>query len=105
MEEDYSKLRTSIYKIKIEKKINNELEMIEGTGFFMTINEFYFPFKKCFITSNNIMDENDINDKNEIRIGYEEEEEEKQIEINRKIYIDKNIGYTCLEILEEEDYW
>ena len=30
MEEDYSKLRTSIYKIKIEKKINNELEMIEG---------------------------------------------------------------------------
>jgi hypothetical protein len=51
------------------------------------------------------MDENDINDKNEIRIGYEEEEEEKQIEINRKIYIDKNIGYTCLEILEEEDYW
>jgi hypothetical protein len=103
MEEDYSKLRTSIYKIKIEKKINNELEMIEGAGFFMTINEFYFPFKKCFITSNNIIDENDINNKNEIRIGYEAEEKQIEIKNNRKIYMDKNIGYTCIEILEEDN--
>ena len=71
--------------------------------FFKTINEFYFPFKKCFITSNNIIDENDINGKNEIRIGYGEEEKQIEIKNDRKIYMDKNIGYTCLKILEEED--
>ena len=69
----------------------------------MTIDEPYIPFKKCFITSNNIIDENDINNKNEIRIGYEAEEKQIEIKNNRKIYMDKNIGYTCIEILEEED--
>jgi len=96
MEEDFSKLGTSIYKIKTEKNINNKLEIIEGAGFFMQIDEFFFPFKKCFITSNNIIDENDINNKNEIRIGYEAEEKQIEIKNNRKIYMDKNIGYTCI---------
>ena len=103
MEEDFSQLGTSIYKIKTEKNINHKLEIIEGAGFFMQINEPYIPFKKCFITSNNIIDENDINNKNEIRIGYEAEEKQIEIKNNRKIYMDKNIGYTCIEILEEED--
>ena len=103
MEEDFSQLGTSIYKIKTEKSINHKLEMIEGAGFFMQIDEPYIPFKKCFITSNNIIDENDINNKNEIRIGYEAEEKQIEIKNNRKIYMDKNIGYTCIEILEEED--
>ena len=58
-----------------------------------------------FYSKNNIIDENDINDKNEIRIGYGEEEKQIEIKNNRKIYMDKNIGYTCLEILEEEDCW
>ena len=60
MEEDFSQLGTSIYKIKTVKNINHKLEMIEGAGFFMQIDEPYIPFKKCFITSNNIIDENDI---------------------------------------------
>ena len=49
MEEDFSKLATSIYKIKTEKNINNKLEIIEGAGFFMQIDEFFSLLKNVLL--------------------------------------------------------
>ena len=75
----------------------------QGTGFFLYINNQYLPFKKCLMTNNHILDENDIKSGNYINISCQNEEKQIRINVKRKTYTDKNLDYTCIEILDEDN--
>ena len=47
-------------KIESQKIINNKLENIKGTGFFLELNMQDISFKKCLIKNNHILNEEDI---------------------------------------------
>ena len=48
------KMEKSIYKIISEKKINNKMTDIKGTGFFCQLDD--FPIKHCLFTNNHVID-------------------------------------------------
>ena len=57
-----------IFKIKFKKIINNKLEEMMGTGFFIELNDKDIPFSKCLITNNHVLNENNIKNGKEIKI-------------------------------------
>ena len=95
-------------------KIN--LGKISGTGFFIEIDKILgIPFKKAFFTCNHVLNENYIKSNNEIEI------KNKYINIKnselyildnyksgennlnrRKIFTDKFLDYTCIEIFDKD---
>ena len=56
-------------------------------------------FKKCLLTNN----ENDIKLNKEIIIEYKNKIKRIKITKNRKIYTNKELDYTCIEILDEDN--
>ena len=48
-------------KIKFKKIINNKLEDMNGSGFFLKLNNKDIPFNKCLITNNHVLNENNKN--------------------------------------------
>ena len=57
-------------KILSQKIINGKLESTYGTGFFLEIDIEKIPFKKCLITNNHVLNEDDIKINKDIIIEY-----------------------------------
>ena len=60
----------SMCKIKFKKVMDNKLEDMSGTGFFVELNDNDIPFNKCLITNNHVLSENNIKNGKEIKIEY-----------------------------------
>ena len=75
-----------------------------GMGFFLNLNENYLPFHKCLMTNYYILNENEIRkNNNKINIIHQNKKKVIIMNQNRKIYINKNLGYTCIQILNEDN--
>ena len=101
--EELFKKEEAMCKIKSKKLINNKLEDINGTGFFLKINMKDILFKKCLLTNNHVLNENDIKINKEIIIEYKNEIKRIEITENRKVYTNKELDYTCIEILDNDN--
>ena len=81
---------------------NNKGEEIKGSGFFCEIDN--YPIKYALFTNNHII--NDIKVGNIINIEYLEDKvyKEKEIKIdeNRRVYTDKELDYTCIELYKTD---
>ena len=94
-------------KIKFKKIIDNQLENFIGTGFFLQFKYKNIPFNKCLVTNNHVLDQENIRPDREIRLEYKNIG--KIIEITkkgklRKVFSDKNLDYTIIEIFEDDDF-
>ena len=100
--------------LKMEKSmckiysLNDKMEEITGTGFFCEIKN--YPIKYALFTNNHIL--NNIKLGTIINIEYLKDNKyiEKEIEIdkNRRVYTDKELDYTCIELYKSdgiEDYF
>ena len=92
----------SMCKIKFKKVMDNKLEDMSGTGFFVELNDNDIPFNKCLITNNHVLSENNIKKGKEIKIEYLNKEKIIKITDNRRVFTDKDLDYTCIEILKED---
>ena len=72
-----------------------------GTGFFFVYN-IKEEDKYFFITNNHVLDLNSINNNNYISITYKNKEE--KIKLNKRLKgTDKQLDYTIIEILKEDE--
>jgi len=101
--EELFKKENAMCKINSKKLINNKLKDINGTGFFLKINMKDILFKKCLLTNNHVLNGNDIKLNKEIIIEYKNKIKRIKITENRKIYTNKELDYTCIEILDEDN--
>jgi len=95
-------------KIISKKIINGKLEPNYGTGFFLEIDIKEIPSKRCLITNNHILNEDDIKINKYITIEKKKKKKEIKITEKRKVYTNKELDYTCIEILKNdkiEDYF
>ena len=93
----------AVCKIKINKVIKNNLTVLLGTGFFLKINDDEIPFHNCLITNNHIIDENDIKMKKEFKLLGKNIDKLFILSDERKIFTNKDLDYTCIEIFQEDD--
>ena len=91
--EELFKKENSMCKIKSKKIINDKLEDINGSGFFLKINMKDILFKKCLFTNNHILNENDIKVNKKIIIEYKNEIKKIDITENRKVYTNEELDY------------
>ena len=89
-------------KIKFKEIKNNKIEDMKGTGFFLKIHDKDIPFKKCLITNNHVLNEERIRKGKKIKIEYLNKEKKIRIEDNRRVITNKELDYTCIEILKED---
>ena len=75
----------------------------KGFGFFIKINWKFLPFKKSLLTSVSILAPNDIKNKKEIILDYKNSEKILKINDDRKIISDNDLGYICIEIIDEDE--
>ena len=92
------KIATSGIEKCICKIINDELKC--GTGFFCNI-----PQKKLkvIITNNHVINEKFLNEQKKLKIEVEEKEIEINLELKRYKMTDKDIDFTLIEIIEEDN--
>ena len=69
----------SVIKIIREKKINNELKLISGTGFFCKI---YSKNLQVLLTNNSILDQNFLDNEKKLKYIIEKNGKEDKKEIN-----------------------
>ena len=100
--EELFQKENSVCQIKIEKIINDKFFTILGSGFFLNINDSIIPFENCLMTSSKNMDESDIKDITEIKIEFKNTQKIIQMK-NRRTFSNKTLGYSCIEIFEEDD--
>ena len=96
-------------------KISFETEKGEkgkGSGFFCEIDK--FPIKYALITNNHVLNESNIEigskihfeylefHKSLINSSYKSSKKEIKITQNRKVFINKDLDYTCIEIFESD---
>ena len=93
----------SMCKIESQKIQNGKLENILGNGFFLELNDEDIPFKKCLITNNHILNENDIKINEKINLEYRNEPKKIEITKDRKVYTNTKLDYTCIEIFDEDE--
>ena len=75
---------------------------MKGFGFFAEIDERYIPFSDCLITSTKILDENDIKNKKEIKLDFQDSEIILELK-ERKFFSNKDLGYMCIEIVNDDE--
>ena len=99
-----SKIEKNIIKIIREKKINNKLRFISGSGFFCRI-----PSKglNALFTNNHVLDQTFLDNEKKLiyyidKDGKDEEEKEINLEIRRYKYTNKEMDFTVIEILDED---
>ena len=90
-------------KIQINKVIDNKPVINKGSGFFLKINDNEIPFHNCLITNNHIINEKDIKMKKDIKLFGKNLEKLLTLSDERKIFTNKDLDYTCIEILEEDN--
>ena len=101
--EELFKKENAMCKIKSKKLINGNLEEIDGSGFFLEINLKDILFKKCLITNNHVLNENDIKLNKEIKLEYKNKIKKIKIKENRKVFTNEELDYTCIEILDKDN--
>ena len=93
---------------KIESLSKENKKQI-GSGFFCELND--FPIKYALFTNNHILDESDIEIGNTIKIEclersflvlYNPNKKEIKITKERRVYTNKELDCTCIEILESD---
>ena len=106
---DLFKMDTSMCKIYFETLDNNKGK---GSGFFCKINN--FPIKYALFTNNHVLNETNLEIGKTIKFEYLELKKtilsssynitKKQIKItdNRKIFTNKELDYTCIELFESD---
>ena len=87
--------KSAICKIKVENSSS-------GTGFFCEINDEAIPFKMVLFTNNHVLNEESIDINKKIKIEYCKEEKILKITENRKIFTNKDLDYTCIEIFDTD---
>ena len=101
------KMEESMCKIKFERIENNKIKKGKGTGFFCEIEDENIPIKYCLFTNNHVLNESNIEIDKIINFEYYKDgkyiEKEIKMEKNRKVYTNKELDYTCIEILESDD--
>ena len=85
-----------------KEKKSGELEKTKGSGFFLCLNNKNIPFNKCLVTNNHILDEKNIKLNSKINIKYINEKKIIIMNEKRKKFTDKDLDYTCIEILNED---
>ena len=93
---------SSICKIVYEITEKGKKEKKSGTGFFCEINDNNIPFKKGLFTNNHILNKNRIEINKEIEFEYLNEMKKIKITENRKVFTDKTLDYTCIEIFDTD---
>ena len=73
-----------------------------GTGFFCEINDDDIPFKKALFTNNHILNEKSVNINKEIKFEHFKEKKILRITDNRKVFTNKDLDYTCIEIFDTD---
>ena len=78
----------------------------KGSGFFCEI-DINFPFKYALFTNNHVLDESNIEIGNIIHFEYLKKslyiEKEIKITEKRKVYTNKELDYTCIELFKEDN--
>ena len=97
------KKEDAMCKILSKKLVNGKIENINGTGFFVELDLKDIPFKKCLITNNHVLNENDIKINKEIKFEYQKINKTIKITDKRKTYTNKNLDYTCIEIFDNDE--
>lgn len=92
----------SIVQIKSEKITDEKPKIANGFGFFIEFKDRIIPRKNFLLTSYHLLDEEDIKSKKEIKIIQNNSEKIIDMTKDRKKYFNKNLDYTCIEILEED---
>ena len=104
------KMEKSMCKIKTEIIKNNKLCDGIGTGFFCELNK--FPIKYCLFTNNHVL--NNIEVGNTIKFeclkyqqslfnsSYSLINKEIEISQERKVFTNKELDYTCIELFESD---
>ena len=95
--EELFKKEDEMCKIISQKIKNGSLEAIVGTGFFLGLDIKNIPFKKCLITNNHILDEDDIKINRNIIIEYKNKK--KVIKIIEKYKQIKNWIIHVLKLM------
>jgi len=105
------KMEQSMCKIAFEKIENNKLINGHGSGFFCEIAE-NFPIKYGLFTNNHILNESNLEIGKIIKFKYFQSKYlsnsynivEKSIKLtsNRKIFTNKELDYTCIELFESD---
>ena len=73
-----------------------------GTGFFCDMDNMNFPFKKALFTAYHVLNENNIENNKEIKFEYLNKTNTITMTENRKKYANKELDYTCIEILDTD---
>ena len=89
-------------KIYSQKIINNKPKNLWGTGFFLELNIKDIAFKKCLITNNHVLNKEDIKPNETIRFEYNNNTKRIKIKEDRKVYTNKELDYTCIQIFDED---
>jgi len=97
------KKEDAMCKILSQKIINGKLEPNYGTGFFLEIDIKEIPSKRCLITNNHVLNEDDIKINKYITLEYKNKKKEIKITEKRKVYTNKELDYTCIEILKNDE--
>ena len=97
-----SGIKNCVFKLKFKVEIeNNQPATKVGTGFFCNI-----PNKciKAFITNNHVINQEFLNNEKKL-ILYNNKDEKKEInlELNRYKFTDKDLDFTVIEILEDDN--
>ena len=104
------KMEQSMCRITYETIKDGKLENGHGSGFFCQIEN--FPIKYALFTNNHILNESNLEIGKTIKFKYFESKflsysnniVEKSIKLtsNRKIFTNKKLDYTCIEIFESD---
>ena len=71
--------------------------------FFFELNDKSLPFNKCLATCNYIINEDHILRGKEIELEYQNKYKRLIITNNRRVFINKELNYTLIEILPEDE--
>ena len=93
-------------KIKSEKLKNNVIQAGKGTGFFCEIENDKTQIRYFLFTNNHLLDEDSIKINKIIKFEYFTGKKyvEKEIKItkDRKVFTNKELDYTCIEIFKSD---
>ena len=89
----------ALCKINIKQNKNART----GTGFFLEIDNDNIPFKKTLFTNNHILNDYSIKMNEEIVFEYCKEIRKIKITPNRKVFTNKELDYTCIEIFDRDE--
>jgi hypothetical protein len=74
-----------------------------GSGFFCSINDPNINFKHALFTNNHVLDEESIKIGEKISLEYKSELKYFTLDEKRKVYTNKELDYTCIEIKDEDN--